>query len=71
MAAKFRLPGKGANHDRKIRMVRMANSAAGNRHGIGGLEKTKAHAPRPITLAKMPWDDATDDSTRESKHDRD
>jgi hypothetical protein len=64
---RFREPGNGANKNRKIRMMRMANTAATNRHGIGGLEKTKAHTPRPITLVRMPWDD----QPKGESHDRD
>lgn len=43
--------------DRKLEMMRRAKTAVESTHGLGGLEKRGAHAPRPVTLPKMPWED--------------
>jgi hypothetical protein len=37
--------------------MRGAKTRANYRCGMGGLPKSGAYAPRPITLPKMPWDD--------------
>lgn len=48
--------GKAANKDRKITVMRAAKTSATYKTGMGGLPKSDGHAPRPITLPKMPWD---------------
>lgn len=49
-------PGKGANRDPKIRLMRSAKTAVEYKHGMGGLSKGSGHTRRPITLPSMPWD---------------
>lgn len=34
-------------------MLKRATTAAGNKHGIGGVEKRDGNKPRPITLAPV------------------
>ena len=44
-------PGKGANKDPKLRLIRKAMSNAGSpRYGVGGRIKTRNARKRPITL---------------------
>lgn len=49
--------GKAANKDRKLTLMRSAKTKANYKVGMGGLPKSKGHAPKPITLPKMPWND--------------
>lgn len=44
-------PGKGANRDPKLRMIRKAMTAATTTHGIGGRLKSRPR-PKP-TLPKL------------------
>lgn len=50
-------PGKGASTDPKIRLMRGALTRANYKNGMGGLPKSDAQNPKPITLPKMPWDE--------------
>lgn len=45
--------GKGANTDPKIRLMRRSKTDTGYKYGMGGLPKSKAHAPKPVTLAQI------------------
>lgn len=45
---------------RKIRLIRKADSIGRYRQGIGGSDRKGRHAPRPITLAPLPWAQAID-----------
>ena len=49
-------PGAAWKQDRKLRMIRQAQTTATSRYGVGGREKTK-NAPRIITLPKFKLDD--------------
>ncbi len=44
-------PGKSANVDPKITLMRSAKTKANYKYGRGGLPK--AHKPKPITLPKL------------------
>ena len=46
-------PGHAANKDRKIRLMRQAQTHANEKYGIGGRLKTRP--PPPITLPTTPW----------------
>lgn len=50
------VPGKGANRDPKIRLMRGAKTAVEYKHGMGGLPKTPGRSQKPITLPPTPWD---------------
>lgn len=50
-------PGKGANRDPRVRLMRSANTTANYRYGMGGLPKTKGAARRQVTLPTVPWKD--------------
>ena len=45
-----------ANADRKIALMRRAQTLANDRYGIGGKLKLGHHQPRKITLPKVPWE---------------
>lgn len=45
-------PGKGANSDPKIRLMRSATTHATRTYGLGGILKHR-RAPKPITLPKL------------------
>lgn len=47
---------KGKKRDKKLEMMRRANSMAVDRYGIDGKLKTGHNAPKKVTLVKMPWD---------------
>lgn len=48
------------NKDPKLARIRQGMSAATDRYGIGGREKTKGHRPRPVTLPKVDLKDFED-----------
>lgn len=48
--------GKAANRDKKISLLRSAKTKANYKVGMGGLPKSGAHAPKSVTLPKMPWE---------------
>lgn len=58
-------PGPAANRDRRIRLMRIAQTNANYRHGMGGLPKENGHKPKPITLPKMPWDETKPDKDKD------
>lgn len=45
-------PGKAANIDPKIKLMRSAQTQANYKFGMGGLPKTHKK-PKPITLPKL------------------
>lgn len=49
--------GQKANRDPKLHAIRSATTNAHYKYGMGGLKKEGQHAPKKITLPKMPWDD--------------
>lgn len=56
--------GAGANHDRKISIMRQATSKATEQWGIGGRKK-QPHAlgPKPVTLPKLKFLERPDPSS--------
>lgn len=50
------VPGKGANRNPKIQLMRGAKTAAEYKYGMGGLPKTPGRSQKPITLPPTPWD---------------
>jgi hypothetical protein len=51
---------------RKLAMMRQALSR-NNRFNIGGIAKEGHHAPKPITLPKLPWSDEHQENERPVK----
>jgi hypothetical protein len=47
--------GDGKYRRTKLTVLRTAQTKGESRFTIGGQVKKGAHAPRPITLPKMPW----------------
>jgi hypothetical protein len=45
---------------KKLEMMRRAKTRAENRYGLGGLLKKPGEQPKPVTLAKLPWDESGD-----------
>ncbi len=45
---------------RRLALLRQS-AAQTNKFSIGGQEKKGGHAPRPISLVKMPWDKKSED----------
>jgi hypothetical protein len=56
-----RRPPKDAEA-KKREIMRRAKTATENTHNLGGIVKSGGHAPRPVTLPKLPWPGKESDS---------